>query len=927
MTAIAPRDRYRRLDLLGRGGMGEVHLADDLLLRRKVAIKIVHRSALSNPRAEKLLRREAEAAAALDNPFICKVYEVGEDEGRVFIAMEYIQGETLRQRLIRGPIPLRDVVSLAREIADGLDEADRKRIIHRDLKPSNIIITPQGHVKIMDFGLAKRLSGDEPIEESSGGTPDGMVVGTREYMSPEQLRGKPLEPTSDLFAFGLILFEMIAGHHPFRRTAALDTQLAILNEAAPDLAGTAPGAPDELCDLVAGLLKKTATERLRIGEVRERLAFISDSARQDGRERTVGGASASMEAFVSRKPRMVLATGLLLVAALVGLSLWMGSRPEPTMPQARMTTLVTWPSNEDRASLSPDAKSVSFISNRDGVKDLWLRDLSGGEPRRLTKAPGNLTAQTFSEDGTEIAYTLEAEPQKLLQTIRVDGGPPTRSLSLPDETRIRRMIRWVGDDVFMETQDVELVRLSLRSGQISTVPTVSKLPGRPSQFDISRDGRSAAFGAVNEDGSISIWSQILDREPRRLTRSGFKDKSPFFSDPSGRGRLFFESDRSGQEDLWMIERPGREPRQITFGSNREFIESVSADGTVIVFSETLEGASIFSYDPRSRTRAQQTAENTRDITATLSSGDRIAFGRTALASRLPTDQTSILVGSIKEGRLQDAHVVVRDGFGPLLSPDGRRLAFMSRPSQGAAPRLNLLDVDTGHARDLGARPARALRFMDFPWSFSRRDYGWSRQGDLYFAEETDGVLKIVRVRPEGDPETLAQLAAGEGVQDLTPGPDGSSLSFVRTNGNDPAGTVVQLSDGRTTTLFSAKQGWLTLLGPSKEGLLLAHQERLDDPVRLLSVTRSAAREILQFRAVPSSWRLVSSLNAIAFSRRDARDVENIFLKDLATGVETAVTGNGIQGIAFSPVSDSASGLLVFSQQLRNKDLGIIRIDR
>jgi eukaryotic-like serine/threonine-protein kinase len=148
MTDSAPEERYRRLDLLGRGGMGEVFIADDRVLRRKVAIKVVHRNALSNPRAEKLLRREAKAAAALDNPFICKVYEVGEQGGRVFIAMEYIQGETLRQRMVRGKIELREAIAIAREIADGLEEADRKRVIHRDLKPSNIILTSQGHVKI-----------------------------------------------------------------------------------------------------------------------------------------------------------------------------------------------------------------------------------------------------------------------------------------------------------------------------------------------------------------------------------------------------------------------------------------------------------------------------------------------------------------------------------------------------------------------------------------------------------------------------------------------------------------------------------------------------------------------------------------------------------------------------------------------------------
>ena len=927
MTAIAPRDRYRRLDLLGRGGMGEVLLADDLLLKRKVAIKIVHRSALSNPRAEKLLRREAKAAAALDNPFICKVYEVSEDDGGVFIAMEYIQGETLRQRMIRGPIPTRDVVSLAREIADGLDEADRKRIIHRDLKPSNIIITPQGHVKIMDFGLAKRLPGDESIEESSAGTPDGMVVGTREYMSPEQLRGKPLEPSSDLFALGLILFEMVAGHHPLRKASAIDTQFAILNEIAPDLSDVCPGAPEDLCDLVEALLRKSAADRPRIGEVRERLASISDSARPEAKERTLG-TSASVEAFVARKPRLVLALGLGLVLALIALSLWIGFRPEPTMPQAKMATLVTWPSNEEQAVLSPDSKNLSFISNRDGVKDIWLMDLSGGEPRRITHAPGNLTAQTFSEDGAEIAYTLESETEKLFQTIRIDGGPPTRSVALPADTRIRRMIRWVGMDVFMETETVQLVRLSLPDGKISAVPTLPRDPHRPGQWDVSRDGRSLTFAAQNDDGSTSIWTKASGESPRPITKPGQKDASPFFSDRSGQGRIFFESDRSGQPDLWFIERAGREPRQVTFGSNREFIESVSADGQVIVFSEVLESGSIFSFDPRTGNRVQLTAENTHDVTPSVSRDGLIAFSRTPLSVTSPWQSTSILTGYLRNGVLDGVRTVAREGFGPQISPDGRRLAFMSRPAPNGPPRMNLLEVGTGHTRDLGEKPLRSLGYMNFAWSFYRRDYAWSARGDLVFTEgSADLGSRIMRIDPEGVAAELTRLSAGESATHLTPGPDGRRIFFVRTSAQKPGGEVIELSSGRTSALFSSAQGSMAILGLSEEGVLVVHQPRLDGPAVLLSLSPGKTRDRFQFQAVPNSWRYVAGLNGLAFSRRDARDVENVFLKDLETGKETALTANGIQGIAFSPVSQSGSGPLVFSQQLRNKDLSIIRLDR
>ena len=920
MSTPAPQDRYRRLDLLGRGGMGEVFLAEDLLLRRKVAIKVVHRTALGDPRAEKLLRREAKAAAALDNPFICKVYEVGESDGRVFIAMEYIQGETLRQRMQKGVISLREAIGFAREIADGLDEASQKSIIHRDLKPSNIIITPQGRVKIMDFGLAKRLPG-EPLGDESAGTPEGIVVGTREYMSPEQLRGNPLEPSSDLFAFGLILYEMLAGFHPFKKAAVIDTQFGILNDRAPDLSPRRPEVQDDLRSLIDGLLQKTPADRPRIGEVRNRLADLSDIARPRSKEATLS-ASRSVEGFVVRRPRLVLAAGGVLLLGLVALSAWTLLRKDPAPPKATMSSLVTWPSNEGNAALSPDGKHVSFISDRDGVKDVWMLDLPNGEPRRVTNGPGDLTGQTFSPDGTEIVYTFETSTQKLLQTVRADGGPPTRSLGLPPQTRVRRVIRWVGDDIFLATHESALLRLSLTSGKMAPIAVTAL---KPNDFDVSVDGMGGAIAARNGDGTRSIFVFPIGGQPKAVTGPGFVDGAPFQSGRSGKNRLFFESDRSGREDVWVMDRPGQEPRQVTFGSNREYLENVSVDGSVLAFTEVLEGASLYSFEVQTGRRIQLTAENTRDLTPTLAANGLLAFARVPLNSQAPWKLSGIQGAQLGGQGLSALRTLVRDGFSPLVSPNGRWLSYLSRENLNAPAHQHLLEMESGHASDLGAVDKGSLTYMDFPWSWPERSAGWSADGHFYFVQAENALdSRVVRIEPGKEPEIVARLDRGEKATHLTPAADGSRVFFMSST---PAGeqSVVEIHHGRRTRLLRLLGGDATILGFSRDSLVVAHQPHLGGQVFVKSLTGTAVKDIFSIPAQPSSWRLVPSLNGVTFSRRDARDVENIYLRSLETGKETMITNNGIQGVAFSPVADGGNGVLVFSQQLRNRDLGIIQI--
>ena len=229
---------YEILDQIGKGGMGEVYLAQDTSLDRKVAIKFLPEEMQKDTKARVRLVREAKAAASLDHPFICKIFETGEFEGKAFIVMEYIEGKDLRGKLDEGTLPLRDALQMALEIAEALEEAHEKGIVHRDLKPSNIMITPRGHVKVMDFGLAKHFltEGEGDITQTltqDSITEQGAIVGTLAYMSPEQARGDNVDARSDVFSLGIIIYEMTTGRHPFSKANPLETLTSILRDATP----------------------------------------------------------------------------------------------------------------------------------------------------------------------------------------------------------------------------------------------------------------------------------------------------------------------------------------------------------------------------------------------------------------------------------------------------------------------------------------------------------------------------------------------------------------------------------------------------------------------------------------------------------------------------------------------------------------------
>jgi tRNA A-37 threonylcarbamoyl transferase component Bud32/tetratricopeptide (TPR) repeat protein len=300
--------RYQLLNALGAGGMGEVHLARDVRLERRVAIKLLPRELEADPTARERLRREAIAAASLDHPFICKVHEIGDADGRMFIVMEYVEGETLHAAMRADLLPIRRVLEIANELTQALEEAHRRRVVHRDLKPANVMVTPQGHVKVMDFGLAKNTTA---APQGSGSdahtvlTGAGVRLGTPAYMSPEQVLGSALDARSDIFSLGVILHELTTGRHPFLRADPSETMAAILRDQ------PTAGARDEesvpgLRAVLHRMLAKACAERYQsAAELRTDLEGLRDrvwasGSSSQGSGRVAPAAAAERTPFVGR---------------------------------------------------------------------------------------------------------------------------------------------------------------------------------------------------------------------------------------------------------------------------------------------------------------------------------------------------------------------------------------------------------------------------------------------------------------------------------------------------------------------------------------------------------------------------------------------------------------------------------------------------
>ena len=468
-------DSFEVISFLNRGGMGEVYLAEDKRLGRKVALKLLPSSFTSDDDRLRRFEQEARAASALNHPNIITIYDIRQAGRSHVIATEYVEGETLRHRLMRGPLNLSEALNIAIQVADALSAAHKAGIIHRDIKPENIMLRPDGYVKVLDFGLAKLSEQASPAVAAEAPTiqvrtGSGIVIGTAGYMSPEQARGLGVDNRSDIFSFGAVIYEMLARRKPFEGDTPSDTLAAILKTEPTSLARVAPGIPPELMRIVNKSLRKDREERyqvvkdlwldlkalkqeLELRDVMDRSAGSDVDATgvvlagdpttiSEPRATASGSAVSHISESISLEIKrhkfgaalVVLAVLLVIGAGGYGVySLLRRAEPEPHFWDVALTRL-TNSGNAIDATISPDGKYIVYALSDRSSQSLYIRQVSTANDKLIVPpAPVGVFGMTFSPDGTELYYALKSNLDAgTLYRVPVLGGIPAKVLEKID---------------------------------------------------------------------------------------------------------------------------------------------------------------------------------------------------------------------------------------------------------------------------------------------------------------------------------------------------------------------------------------------------------------------------------------------------------------------------------------------------------------
>jgi eukaryotic-like serine/threonine-protein kinase len=756
-TKLGP---YEIQSPLGAGGMGEVYRARDTRLERSVAIKILPAHFSTDPVRKQRFEREAKTISSLNHPHICVLHDIGSQDGIDYLVMECVEGETLAKRLEKGPLPLEQVLKYGAQISDALDKAHRSGVVHRDLKPGNIMLAATG-AKLLDFGLAKPASPlastamPTALTKDSLATEHGTIVGTFQYMSPEQVEGKELDGRSDIFSLGAVLYEMLTGHRAFEGKSQLSVASAILEKEPAPISSVKPMTPPALEHVVRKCLAKTVDDRWQSAhDLKGELEWISQASHE-----------AVALPVPSRRRRFGVLAGVMLVAiAALATVLILSNRqpnslPRPltrfalTLPPGETVPLVTWPA----LAISPDGTRLVYVAGRGESKQLYLRSMDRLEVTPLGGTE-NASSPFFSPDSQWIGFFADGK----LKKVNLHGGSPT---TVSDATNDDRGGSWGSDDtiIFAPSASSGLMRVPASGGapQALTSPDASERERTHRWPEILPGGKAVVFTI----GSVDTPDYYLDAKIAvQSLETGKREILPVEGtfaryDPAGylvfaqHGGLF-----AVPFDLKHL--------QVT-GPPVRVLDDVAMDASTGAIDFSLSRTGALSYLPGGWSYADLVlAWVDRKGSVLPLAAPRRAYrnahlspdGKQVAVSDQGSGSSGIWVYDIPRGTMMRL-TYAADNY-PLWTPDGKRIAYMEglnrtfaikwKPADGSGPEETLVG---------------SQNFVQVPTS-------WSPDGKfLAYTSTGGGADWAVRVWPlEGnhEPQEFAKTGSLRGAARFSP---------------------------------------------------------------------------------------------------------------------------------------------------------------
>jgi eukaryotic-like serine/threonine-protein kinase len=763
--------RYKVVSLLGRGGMGEVYLAEDSRLERQVALKVLSAVCTQDTDRVRRFEREAKAASALNHPNILTIHEIGEtaatDGGAHYIVSEFVAGETLRALIERGRLGLHEATAIAEQVAGALAAAHEAGIIHRDIKPENVMVRPDGLVKVLDFGLAKLTKKQATIADPQVSTAArlsteaGVVMGTVSYMSPEQARGQKVDHRTDIFSLGVLLYEMVAGRRPFEGATTCDVMAALLTAEPPPLAAQRAETTAVLERIIAPCLAKDREARYQTAQA---LLFDLKSCQQENSSAAVRPAVEHETTRPASRVWPALISLLALLAVSGGLFWWYAQREAPP-PTGRALPLTSDPGFEINPALSPDGKQVAFAWNGEKQDnfDIYIKLVGSNSRLRLTQNPAEDISPAWSPDGRNIAFLrrLDANRNELL-LIPALGGPERKLAEtvIVDDREFRLpALAWSPDGRWLVVSHHEagdpgkgLFLISTQTGEQRRLTRPPASYSRDFTPAFSPDGRALLFSRVSgfaRTAAIYLLSLSADYTPAGEARL-LKTDEHFIANPvwtpDGRHIVYLAAANIGKREQTEL-------RQLA-------VSGAGRSERVLLLEGEINELSLG-----------------RHLVYTHHNHDADIWRAEVPPAGQPPSQPQLFISSTR----LDAKA--------LYSPDGKKIAFGT--TRSGAWEIWLADAD-------GANPQQ-LTFFGGPFVGFK---GWS----------PDSQRLIFHARPEGQADLFTISVAGGAPQRLTTDPsdeaspsyshDGRWIYFTSTRSGQPEIWKMPVEGGAAIKLTS-----------------------------------------------------------------------------------------------------------------------------